>query len=338
MHQNAVPPPLDYQAPVAEPEVMATTIKLMDYLHADEVFTSPVQSKQFLNSLSYDDFKRFISLVNGVERDVPISQRGVVGGPSLFEQNPILGEGVQYRPPGREDAEVLLTETLTVAQELDDPGVAGLTLAFAINAIHPFGNGNGRTGRFICALLAKGYDGSPEAQRYFSDILQETKGREVLNPNPAEHALDERIVGDMHAEVERRQGYTVGTAPAFLLGGYDAMPDEWDASNLMVSETISAEDRAMLDNVLNDGGSFPSLSILAVMPREVLTPYIMRRHDGFVLIRGDELIPSLTSEQIRQLAGVSRELKNEYVRRLIHFSDWPDAQAITNEYLDSSLN
>jgi hypothetical protein len=56
-------------------EGVSTTIKVMDYLHADELFTTPTFSKSFFDSLSFDGFTKFLDMVNGIERGIKVQYR-----------------------------------------------------------------------------------------------------------------------------------------------------------------------------------------------------------------------------------------------------------------------
>lgn len=65
---------------------------------------------------------------------------------------------IEHQPPNQEDKPELLTYVLQASQALPNVQDAALLVAAAINQIHPFRDGNGKTSRLIYANLSAGQD------------------------------------------------------------------------------------------------------------------------------------------------------------------------------------
>lgn len=319
--------------PKPEEEPHAKTVRLMERFHAEEVFKTPESSKAFLDSLDFNDFKRWLGFVNGVEREIPRSERGFREGSMVKSESALLGNDIEYQPPLQRQREMLMEMAFSRAQELDDPTAAGLTLGFAINAIHPYPDGNGRTARIVTALLSRGYDGSEETKRYYSNLLENQKGREVINPNPATHGVDRKIAQELTQVVAENSGYTDETRiPRYIKNGYgDAMAGEYTAEELVVANEISTQGRHNLNLVLTDG-RFTPIALMRAFPPARIERFLKANENGSTYVDGDEFVASLSEEEITKFAKASVVVKASYVKRLIEFTDRSDAAEIIDAY------
>jgi hypothetical protein len=231
----------------------------MEVLRAEKLFGTPAQAKEFINSLDYGEFKRYLDFVNGVERGIPLGERGKVSDSFVQSSSQLYGDSTEYQPPHQDHREQLLEMAFNKAKEVEDPQMAALTLGLAINAVHYFADGNGRTARMVYSLLSKGYDGSWESQRYYSQILENGKGREIVNPNPALSRVDKIIYSEMFKVCVDKYGFG-DSAPSYVDEGYDCFFDEDRSSeNLRVSDAVGAAERRALHEVLSSGWAEVSL-------------------------------------------------------------------------------
>jgi hypothetical protein len=296
-------------------------VRVMERLHAEEVFGFPKLSKEFLDSLSFDDFTRWTDMLNGIVREIPISKRGMNGSGHIIEGNDHLGYGVRYQPPAAADRTLLMREAFERTKALKDPEIAGLELAFAVNAIHPYDDGNGRTGRMLYSLLARGYAGTDDDKAYYSAILENTKGRDIVNPDPSLVGIDKVLARRAHNKIVKERGINE-PIPTYVLDGYNgAFANEETPDQLAVSSDISVDARNKLHDVLMDS-PFVATTILTVVPFEQIAQYI-KSYDGGkrVAIDGDSFVASLSEEQIQDLYRASQIGKREYVRSLIELSE-----------------
>lgn len=316
---------------------LAKTVKIMERLHATEVFGTPEQSKVFLDSLDYDEFKKYISFVNGVERGIPTTERGKASDSYVRSESVLLGTGVEYRPPHQSFRDHLLKMAFEKAQSLDEPEMAGLTLSLSINAIHYFADGNGRTARLVYALLSKGYDGSPEAQEYYSSLLENTKGREVINPNPVVSGIDEKIRSEMFSAVMEKRRYNAeafgGKMPTYVYGGYpDTFRGERSPRDLAVADNIDAGDRLTLYRAMESGG-MTMVSLMTAFEPERVKDFVRTSPDGtLTFIDGNKFLPTLSKEEIIHWWKMSEQTIITYVEKLIKVADREDAAEIATHY------
>lgn len=316
---------------------LAQTVKVMNRLRAAEIFATPVHSKEFLDSLEYEEFKKYISYVNGVVRQIPAPARGQVSGSVVSAEGDLFGTSIEYRPPHKNVRDRLLEIAFEKSQTIDNPEMAALTLGLSLNAIHYFSDGNGRTARLAYALLAKGYDGSEEDQEYYSQLLENTAGREIINLNPAISGIDKKIRLEMSASIAEKRGYMEaafgGAIPTYIHGGFnDAMEGETTVRDLAVAANIDEQGRNRLYRTMESGGMSMTALMLAFKPERV-KEYVNVSSDGArVFIDGDSFIPTLSNDEIKTWWTKSEDSIVHYVLRVINVSDRPDAASIAGFY------
>lgn len=316
----------------------ARTVKMMERLHAETVFSTPEISKQFLDSLTYDDFKKWISLVNGLERGIPSKERGQVSDSIVKSESPLMGTEIGYRPPHKTFRDQLLRMAFDKAQSVDNPEDAALTLGLSINAVHYFEDGNGRTARMTYALLSRGYSGSEEDKRYYSSVLENIKGREVVNPNPDVSGINKKIRSEMFAETQQEFGYAVefdDRPPTYVLDGFpNAMAGEHTLDEIAVGEEIDAAGRLMLFNVMESGG-MTMTSLMRTFSPDRVRDFVRTSGDGDgarTFIDGNAFLPTLTQEEIKNWWNNSENTIARYVTRIINVTDRADAAEIAECY------
>lgn len=211
-----------------------------------------------------------------------------------------------------------------------------LTLGFSINAIHYFADGNGRTARISYALLSRGYDGSIEDKEYYSALLENTKGREVVNPNPAVSGVDERIRSEMFQSIKEKSGFADAYGdnfPTYVYGGYpNVMAGEYSPAEIAVNDEIDETGRHMLYQAMESGG-MTMISIMATFGPDRVKDYVKTSSDGErTVIDGDRFLPSLTQDEIKQWWINSEWAIASYVKRLINVSERGDIAEIAAHY------
>ena len=318
-----------------QPE-LAKTVKLMERLHTAEAFSTPEQSKKFLDSLSYDDFKKWIGFVNGIERGIPRSERGQVSDSHVRSENPLMGTEVEYRPPHKDLRDRLLRMAFEKAQAVDDPETAALTLGLSINAIHYFEDGNGRTARMAYSLLSRGYNGSQEDQAFYSSLLENTKGREIVNPNPTVSGVDKKIRSEMFVKMQKKSGFAEafgGVPPTYVYDGYpNAMAGEYSPGEIAVGDEIDATGLLMLYHTMESGG-LTMISLMTTFGPERVKDFVHTSPDGKrTFVDGNEFLPTLTQDEIQKWWNNSERAIASYVQRLINVADRDDVAEIALHY------
>ena len=307
------------------------TVRVMDRLHAEEIFTTPEKSKEFLDSLDFDEFKKWCDMVNGMERGIPAVERGKASESVVQAEGGLTGVSIEYQPPYKVHREGLLQKAFEKAQSIDDPEVAGLTLGMSMNAIHFYEDGNGRTGRMLYALLSQGYDGSDESKQLYTDLLENTSGREIVNPNPEVSGVGAMIRNEMIQKASNRHNYDPETRPHYIQGGYNAFLGEEALSNIITKDGISDTSKVLLHQILRDE-KFNIIPVYLLFKPEEVEQFLITRSDGNKYVDGDKFAASLDNGTILKLFKAGAATKKAYVDRIINFSDRNDAAAIIEAY------
>ncbi len=129
----------------------------LELLGIKEDLSEPIMRRKFFASLEDEDFQKMAGYINSVTRGQKI------------ENNYGNGTLPFTKTPPSEDKKKLMDMTMQTVREIcTDPDMddktalrrAGLTFAGAINYIHPYDNGNGRTSRIMQYLTEFGTERS----------------------------------------------------------------------------------------------------------------------------------------------------------------------------------
>jgi hypothetical protein len=113
---------------------------------------APVLASQTMQADNFDDFKKSLIALNQTVRDYETDTTNVFRdkGELVNHNNQIL-----WIAPPPEEVDGLLQEAWNQSLDITPPHKRAEYLIYAINAIHPFKNGNGRAGRALyCALTS----------------------------------------------------------------------------------------------------------------------------------------------------------------------------------------
>ena len=319
---------------------LAKSVRMLEKLHAEDELATPEDSKQVIDSMNFDEFMRFISTVNGVERGISHSERGVASGSYIRSSAP--GKHVEYLPPASENRKELLEEAFHKAQVLEDPEAAALTLGLSVNAIHYFLDGNGRVSRTLYTLLTKGYDGSTESKKYYSDILENTKGRKLVDISTNHGGLGSKLFSEIAGETRQKYGYTSAfgdKAPSKIDSFYSREPrGESSPNDLRVGKNVDDRHRLMLFQTLEGGGT-EMTAIMRALPPERVKKFVKSKGRGYEQVNfliGKKFIPSLTNDEIEAIWTASNDIAIDYVRKVINITDRNDYPFYAKFYRDSA--
>lgn len=144
----------------------------------ESVMRDRTTKSELIESLTDDDYFGLLDGINGILRGKP-KKDWRMDGADVVIGAPLVP--VEHVPPRQEDKVELLQGTLQVAKQMVHDGRVledvALLVAFAINDIHPYLDGNGRTGRFVFLMLAKDFE---QAKDSLIDALGE-EGRESVD-------------------------------------------------------------------------------------------------------------------------------------------------------------
>lgn len=272
-------------------ERMISTIEFFKRIDLQNIIEDPNKKSQFIRNISFDQFKDFLLRVNGIQRNIPISDRVFNAGEDAKYIINLKDEKgmMRYCPPSNLDKIPLLEEAFNALKRMelnDKTQDAALMIGCAINAIHPFENGNGRTARNISMMIASSKEkffapqSNPEAiQSLIGSYLHNLHGLESLD-----------IVGISGSEIK-----------------FPKM------SNIDKLEFVNAIDNDLGDFIeacqiftKKEKDSFKDLTI---SPKDKMFSF-----EGFLAKYKDHMA---------EIMKIYREFKNEYVRVLIDIFEKP---------------
>ncbi len=128
--------------------------RLLDFLErtdAFQFFQNIDKGNSEQPEVNFEQFKDFVTRINGIARDIPIKERRF-DGERVQLSGGLLGEKVIM--PRHEDKEELLEYAFDSAHNIKREDAAYM-LPLILNAVHPFNDGNGRTARVLHLLLSE---------------------------------------------------------------------------------------------------------------------------------------------------------------------------------------
>jgi Fic/DOC family len=132
-----------------------TKLEILDGMKVEEVFKDQESTKDFLLSLSPEKYNELLVGINALVRNMDTSEVWHMDGDGVR-----MGDIDMF--PEQADKVGLLRESIEIAQSMLNEGRSiedvAILLTVSLTGIHPFVDGNGRTARFILALLLKGYN------------------------------------------------------------------------------------------------------------------------------------------------------------------------------------
>lgn len=297
-------------------------VAFLDKINTEEVFGDEEKRKEYIKNLDFDDFKDLLIRVNGIVRDIPITKRKFNG-----TNVKLMGAGgyVGYVPPFHEDKEPLLKEAFTKAKGSGDIKNTALLISVAVNAIHPFADGNGRTSRLVYRLIGEGYRGSEEEKAKLSKILgekgrvgldieptiieaqilnivkKEETGLDSANPNDPMGMWDEdrngelKFKGDVSKEDESHFGEMAGTRKDAMLSPYGLI------AIYKYLKDAGRLDKKYFKTFFKDDGEPVRTRMLTNIVAE-----------------------DLTSKDIKGIADVYWDIKRKYIRKLVDVISNPE--------------
>lgn len=150
----------------------AKNIEGLERQTVEQIFDPKTENRrrELIAKLSAEQYKQLITGVNGIlrgrnKKDWDMDGVGVTA----------AGEGVigKHLFPRHEDKEEIIDETWQAAQRMNADGRPLQDIAMLLGSMlvetHPFGDGNGRTSRFIYRMIKDGYSG--RADKNIAEVL-----------------------------------------------------------------------------------------------------------------------------------------------------------------------
>ncbi len=321
--------------------------KFLDVRKSDEQFN------EWLQKLSYEDYTDYVTRLNGILREVPIKDRGVDGGEG--EEVSIGTRGYNfYVPPGAEQKDGLMRESFQALKQIPDNEDRALLAYYTMQAVHPYADGNGRTGRLLHEIISE--DGKEITSEKLSELLDhEEKGpnavgkgqdifsERVLEPSSAYEYINrevaKEVLGDdffkQYGSIHVERG--VGKDAAFL--------------PTAVKEKLSPEDVILAEKILGEAGikNFSTSGIvLARLLLEKSDEIYNQYHYEYPLneeadmsmegmekkyfgIDGQNLMANLSEEDAHRLIEIHASVKNRFIEDMIDIFVHPENRQMKDE-------
>jgi hypothetical protein len=150
----------------------------LDRIDAFGLFKKLKADTELSEKITFEEFKDFLIRINGIARNIPISDRE-------FDGNGVALEGFveEALVPRQEDKEDLLEQAFLARLNLKYPEDDAYMLPAVLTAVHPFADGNGRTSRVLNLLLTQ--NSSDELNDAIQKALGEEGRFDSLDINPS---------------------------------------------------------------------------------------------------------------------------------------------------------
>lgn len=296
--------------------------KNIEPLHGQKfeaVFSDEEHKREFIKNLSAEEFLQLLNGINGILRDKKkedwkMDGENVGVGGSVFT-------GLEYISPRQEDKAELLEKLLISVKEMSESGKdlkdVALAISAAINAIHPFIDGNGRTSRFLYFILSENYTSENEdrIRRALSKSASFDGAEFNINPSLIQAKIDELVDGDVGINnPEINTDKILG-----MLRGTD---------EIEFKQEIDEKEKNLFKNLYEIDKDYLLLAVfnfLSNNPDFNKDECVQKRGRGAVVLAGS-LSQELNQEQLSQILQNYRELKKKYVEKLIGSIASPDSE------------
>ncbi|PIU03736.1 hypothetical protein COT44_01500 [Candidatus Shapirobacteria bacterium CG08_land_8_20_14_0_20_39_18] len=292
---------------------------------AREVFGNQESALVFIRGVDYQDFKDYLTRINGVILGLSKTERGTTNTDIEFG-NSRSGD-VEYLPPNPEDKEELLRKVFEAGKTLRDPKDIGLLIYLSLQDIHPFLDGNGRTGRAVYNLLAQ-TDPPVEGRAEFAKKC-------VKPPQDINNEIYRLMIPELFGEDFFKK---YGNISSYLANGFVDIPDRNIPKplKLQVGRILGEVARAGVVNPIK----FRDLVVLRFLQQKrelslATLPYHPLPYEPTIQYGEDEgkhifsvdgnSLKSLSKEELEILVTIHRELKIQFIQKLIDVIANPSA-------------
>jgi hypothetical protein len=306
---------------------------------------------EWIQSLGYEDFTVYLTRINGILREVPIHQRSIDGKSVEISSGYFLDE-TSYLPPTEINKGILMHTAFDALKSIPDNKDRALLMYYTIQAIHPYADGNGRTGRLLHELLSE--EGKELNEEKLSLLLDHDKvgktgigsGREkfaeeVMDPNSAYYFVNREIAKDIFGDDFMKENGCIFVA---AVNGVGSVPES-------IKEKLPPEKWTRAEKILGEGDvshfSFRGIVLAKlIFEQPDLQKYIYESKNvlderrkvvpediskKFFSIEGEKLMQNLSEENTLRLLEIHAEVKERFVRCLIDIFEHPEKHQITTK-------
>lgn len=243
---------------------------------------------EILNSrhISFQEFKDLLLRLNGIIRDVPKGERRISDRVEIITWS-IFNNLTGYVPPQNKDQ--YLKKMYDIFHSSETPENKARILYYAMQFIHPFSDGNGRTGRFLYELISNNYDLKHEN---LEKVLQNTSWRQLLSIPDAEkvsHLIEWLMFRDSDIFEE---------APKGLYSGI--MLDTYDINKNISENWLYKQAQKIMDsNYLSEDMNFRSFILYKINKNKKYTKFSKHERTGKIFFDWEEIMDNLQEDDLK---------------------------------------
>jgi len=311
----------------------------LDKIGFNEIKKTDKNFNEWINNLSYEDFLDYITRLNGIIREKPLNKRMIDG--KGVEISCLMG--IIYLPPYAEQKNELMIEGFNAIKEIKSNEDRATLAYYLIQSIHPYSDGNGRTGRLLYELIIN----NQIDKNTLSEIIDHEnssnyctgKGRDIfykklLPPNKAYYLINREVVKEfLEEDFLKKNGGIYFSAPL----GSGWLSEE-------TKNKLSKEEVDLSEKILGEGDTytFPFRGIVLaklIEENNSLNKYIYKNDKKIeigkylalsedfgknILNIDDKIMDDLNEKQVRRLIEIHKELKEKFVKTLIDIFKNPE--------------
>ena len=327
-----------------ETQNIQTADKLLRFFEKTKFFDLVENENGFaewLDAIDFETFQKHLIRVNGLVRDIPMKDRKMDGDTVQIGS---FVTGTSYLPPEASDKERLFQEYFDSAKHVDDRKDAALMTYLAIQMIHPFSDGNGRTGRILYTLLNAEGKSEVQIRQEISDLTlhegesgpgreqftTEVKGADAISQLVARE-LARDVLGDEIMDTHGKIYSGIQMGHVSLPRTLDVEPGMKKKAESIISEgglgIISPRALVILEFLKRHGQLEKTIqSSRKLWAPEALTEDDLEKH--LLRFDGEAFLNNLSSEDVEELIEINRSMKVDLVRKMIDIIQNPDKYTI----------
>lgn len=255
--------------------------------------------------ISFEDFKNILLKINGVILKKPKNQQKISKTVIVRDQN----YNICYHPPKDKEKHLQrLYEIFNSDETLKDKA---MIMFYAIQFIHPFDDGNGRTGRFLYELISKNYNINNEN---FELILQNIRWRSYFELPQANKVLE-------YIDWNFFKTLNLTKMPNGISSGLVRNPDsDIVCINLSLenSKLYKTSSWILRDNYSHKLGNFSEIILFKINEKKKYAESRENEHTGKASFDGKKVMESLQEDDLQYIIDEYEKYQDD---RMNYFFD-----------------
>jgi len=300
-------------------------VRMLDLMHAEVVLGDPQTRHNFLDNMTYEEYSRWMLLVNWLGRGAPYrGQPGATGrdyapatarmAQQLNRNDNSFNSGVLYVSPHPSLRASLMNDAFAESRQIADPDTRLTFLGVATVAIHPLIDWTSRTVRFGYNVLGpRGYQGTDDDRAFYNALLDREQGMTMQDLHPAHAGLlrqfrDVRMANLLRARHQEHLNIAGVIGAENFRGLAQALPsaDIDDITRGLVM-LIAAE---------RDFNLLTLTSYLLVEHEDYPEPFLTEDREGNRYIDVHALLGSMSGQECARFIQIHDWLKEDFITDL----------------------